>query len=84
MLHNVDQTNVGNYDCIARNDYGEEKKTLRLLVDDVEHVSKNHSGKKMCFHIFLIVAIIIVIIVFFLVDRMLPGKGNSRRVYVCL
>ena len=45
VLHNVDQSNNGDYDCIARNDYGEEKKTLRLLVEDTEHVPKNHTGK---------------------------------------
>lgn len=41
----MDKENQGNYDCIARNDYGEEKKTLKLLVDDQEHVSKNYTGK---------------------------------------
>jgi len=44
VLQNVNQSNSGDYDCIARNDYGEEKKTLRLMVEDVEHVPKNHTG----------------------------------------
>nr|XP_046912345.1 Ig-like and fibronectin type-III domain-containing protein 1 isoform X1 [Dermatophagoides farinae] len=43
VIANVDKENQGNYDCIARNDYGEEKKTLKLLVDDQEHVSKNYT-----------------------------------------
>lgn len=43
VLNNVDEANSGDYDCIARNDYGEEKKTLKLIVEDTEHVPKNHT-----------------------------------------
>lgn len=46
VLNNVDEANSGDYDCIARNDYGEEKKTLKLIVEDTEHVPKNHTGTK--------------------------------------
>lgn len=50
IISNVDENSQGDYDCTARNDYGEEKKTLKLLVQDVEHVPKNHSGECCCAH----------------------------------
>lgn len=44
-MHNVNESSAGNYDCVSNNQYGEEKKTLRLIVGDTEHVPKNHTGK---------------------------------------
>lgn len=45
IIPNINKSSQGYYDCAAVNDYGEEKKTINLLVEEVEQLPKNHTGK---------------------------------------